>query len=110
MQLSLKILLTVAVVLTATAVARRTPSLGGLIGVMPLTGALVLIWTYLENQRRPEVVQELAKGALWGIGPSILFFVAAVLLLQWNVPFPLALVGGFACWLAGALAHQLLLG
>jgi hypothetical protein len=39
----LKIALSLAIILTATAVGRKWPALAGLVGVMPLTGALVLV-------------------------------------------------------------------
>ncbi|MCZ7665265.1 MAG: hypothetical protein M5U22_21100 [Thermoleophilia bacterium] len=100
-----KTLVTVAVVLLATAIAARFPSLGGLIGVMPLTGALVLVWTYLDHGGEPDVVQELARGALWGIAPSILFFAVALLLLKWHLSLPLVLLGSSGSWLLGALVH-----
>lgn len=74
MQLFLKILFSIAIILGATAVAKRYPSLAGLVGVMPLTGALVLVWVYLENRGNQEVMVSFAKGALWGILPSLLFF------------------------------------
>jgi hypothetical protein len=40
----------VAIILGATAIGKKLPSTAGLIGVMPLTGALVLVWMYLENK------------------------------------------------------------
>jgi len=40
MQLLLKILISLAIILAATAIGKRLPSTAGLIGVMPLTGAL----------------------------------------------------------------------
>jgi hypothetical protein len=40
---------------------------------MPLTGALVLIWVFLENKGDPETMQSFVKGALGGILPSFLF-------------------------------------
>ena len=73
MQLLIKVALSVCIILLATTIAKRFPSLAGLIGVMPLTGALVLAWVFLENNGDPEIMQRFAKGALWGILPSILF-------------------------------------
>ncbi len=67
MQILLKITLSIAVILVATAIAKKYPSAAGLIGVMPLTGALVLVWVYLENKGNAEVMQAFTKGALWGI-------------------------------------------
>jgi uncharacterized membrane protein (GlpM family) len=106
----MKTLVTVGVVLTATAIADRFPSLGGLIGVMPLTGALVLIWTYLDHAGEPKVAEDLAKGALWGIAPSILFFAVALLLLKWRLSLPVVILGSFGSWLLGAFVHSWLLG
>jgi uncharacterized membrane protein (GlpM family) len=74
MQILIKTLISVAVILVATAMGKRLPSASGLIGVMPLTGVLILVWMYLENKGDPAVMQEFTKGALWGILPSILFF------------------------------------
>ena len=70
MQLLIKISLSVAIILLATFTAKRFPSIAGLIGVMPLTGALVLAWVYLENQGDPEIMAGFTKGALWGCYPA----------------------------------------
>jgi len=109
MQTLLKAILSAAIILVATAIGKRLPSTAGLIGVMPLTGALVLVWMYIENQGNPEIMQDFAKGALWGILPSLLFFLAAFLCFKKNMPLPAVLVSSFAVWVAGAVVHQWLL-
>jgi uncharacterized membrane protein (GlpM family) len=73
---------------------------------MPLTGALVLIWMYLENKGDPEIMQNFAKGALWGIFPSILFFLVALYCFKKHLSLPTALASSFAAWLVAALVHQ----
>lgn len=50
MQILLKVILSVAIILAATGVGKKLPSIAGLVGVMPLTGTLVLIWMYIENK------------------------------------------------------------
>ncbi len=50
MQILIKAILSLSIILVATAIGKRLPSTAGLIGVMPLTGALVLVWMYLENR------------------------------------------------------------
>jgi len=45
----------VIIILAATAIGKKLPSAAGLIGVMPLTGALVLAWMYLENRGEREL-------------------------------------------------------
>ncbi|MFP4087338.1 MAG: hypothetical protein ACLFUL_11160 [Desulfobacteraceae bacterium] len=43
MHVLIKALISVGIILAAAAMARRLPSTAGLIGVMPLTGALILV-------------------------------------------------------------------
>jgi uncharacterized membrane protein (GlpM family) len=109
MQLLIKIVLSLMIILLATLAAKRFPSAAGLIGVMPLTGALVLAWVYLENQGDPGIMTGLAKGALWGLLPSILFFLVAFFCLKKSMPLSVVLLAGFAAWLLGAVVHQWLL-
>ena len=105
----IKAALSLFVIFAATGIGKKFPSLAGLIGVMPLTGALVLVWMHLDNKGNPDVMIPFAKGALWGILPSILFFVAAFFCLKKQFSLPIVLCMSFAIWLAGAYVHQLLL-
>ena len=109
MQILIKTLISVLIILFATAIGKKLPSTAGLIGVMPLTGALVLIWMYLENKGDHEIMQDFAKGALWGILPSILFFLVALFCLKKGLALPLVLVSSFGIWLAAASIHQWIL-
>ncbi len=106
MQTALKVILSIIVILLATTIGRKWPSTAGLIGVMPLTGALVLVWMYLQNRGEPAVMETFARGALWGILPSILFFLAALLCFRRQLPLPIVLLASFGVWLAGAFVHQ----
>ncbi len=110
MQILVKLALSVAIILAATAVARRFPSLAGLIGVMPLTGALVMAWVYIENRGDPGVMGHFLQGALWGILPSVVFFLAAYFCVRRGLPLAGVMGAGFAAWLAAAGIHQWLLG
>jgi len=109
MQILVKIILSVTILLTATAVGKRFPSAAGLIGVMPLTGALVLVWMFVENQGDPKVMQNFARGALWGILPSVLFFLVAFQCFKRGMPLSVVLVSSFGIWLAAAFVHQWIL-
>lgn len=109
MPLLLKAAMTVLVVLVATSVARRMPSAAGLIGVMPLTGAMVLVWTYVESRGDAQTMERLTQGALWGILPSILFFVIAFAGFRRHLQLPAVLGMAFAAWLAAAYVHQRIL-
>lgn len=106
MQILLKIFLSVAIILVATAIGKKLPSTAGLVGVMPLTGALVLVWMYMENKGDPEIMQDFTRGALWGILPSILFFLVAFFCFKKHLPLPVVLASSFGVWLGAALVHQ----
>ncbi len=109
MQFLLKIILSVTIILVATAIGKKLPSTAGLVGVMPLTGALVLVWMYLDNKGDPEIMQDFTKGALWGILPSILFFLVALICFKRNLSLPIVLVASFGVWLGAAFIHQWIL-
>jgi uncharacterized membrane protein (GlpM family) len=109
MQVLVKAVLSVAIILIATAIGKKLPSAAGLIGVMPLTGGLVLVWMYLENKGNPEIMQDFAKGALWGILPSMLFFLMAFVCFKKHMPLAFVLVASFAVWMAAAIVHQWML-
>ena len=109
MQILIKAVLSVVIILAATAVGKKLPSTAGLIGVMPLAGALVLVWIYLEHEGNPEVMQSFTKGALWGILPSILFYLVALFCFRRNLSLPIVLVASFGVWLCAAFVHQWIL-
>jgi uncharacterized membrane protein (GlpM family) len=109
MQILIKVVLSLVIILVATAVGKKVPSAAGLIGVMPLTGALVLVWIYLENKGNREIMQDFAKGALWGIIPSILFFLTAFLCFKKQLSLSIVLMSSFGVWLAAAFVHQWIL-
>jgi uncharacterized membrane protein (GlpM family) len=106
MQILIKVAVSVGIILLATAIARRFPSAAGLIGVMPLTGALVLVWVFIENKGDPETMQGFVKGALWGFFPTVLFFLVALFCLRKEIPLPALLVASFAAWFVAAVVHQ----
>ena len=109
MQFLVKLLITLGIITICSQIGGKSPTLAGLIATMPLTGLLVLIWLYHDNPSSLQNLSEYVRGALWGIGPSILFFLAVWLALRWGVGMGLALSAGAVLWLAGAVTHQLLL-
>ena len=109
MQTLFKITLSVLVILAATAVARRWPSTAGLIGVMPLAGALVLVWVYQESKGDRQTMLGFTNGALWGILPSVLFYIVALIGFRQQFSLPAVLAMSFGAWLGAAFLHQWLL-
>jgi len=95
MQIPIKAITSAAIILAATVIGKKFLSTTGLIGVMPLTGALILVWMYLGNRGNPKVMQEFARGALWGILPSILFFLVAFVCFKKQLALPIVLLSSF---------------
>jgi hypothetical protein len=79
MRFAIKLLISVCVIAFCAQIGRKLPTLAGLLAVMPLTGLIVLIWLYVDNPGNFNLMIDYAKGALWGIVPSVLFFLVAFL-------------------------------
>ncbi len=109
MKFVIKLLISVCVIIICAGIARKMPTLAGLIAVMPLTGLIVLVWLYLDNPANFALMTDYTKGALWGIVPSILFFLVAFVCFQKHLPLWIVLCASFAVWLVGAFFHQWLL-
>jgi F0F1-type ATP synthase assembly protein I len=109
MQFIVKLAISLCIIVVATQVGRRFPSLGGLIATMPLTGMIVLVWLYSDHPGDVGMMKGYTKGALWGIAPSILFFIVAYICFHRHMPITMVLLMSFGAWLVGAFFHQLLL-
>ena len=98
-QFLLKAAITVAVVLVASALARRHGWVGALVASLPLTSLLVLGWLYAET-RDARQVADLSLSIFWFVLGSLPFFVVLPLALRagWHVgaAFAAAALAGFA--------------
>lgn len=108
-QTIIKILISLCIILAAIMIGKRFPSLAGLISVMPLAGAIILVWMYIDNKGDPRVMQQFTRGAIWGILPSILFYIAALVCFRKGLSLPVCLFASFAVWLMGAAIHYWIL-
>jgi len=109
MRFVVKLLVSVCVIVFCTQILGKQPSLKGLISVMPLTGAIVLVWTYLDYRGDFVHMTEYAKGALWGIIPATLFFLVAFFCFRKQLALWIVLCASFGTWLIAAAVHQWLL-
>jgi uncharacterized membrane protein (GlpM family) len=108
MQVLIKVIISLLVIVAATAIGKKLPAAAGLIAVMPLTGALILIWLYWDKGD-PQTMQHFAKGALWGILPSMLFYLVAFFCFKKDLPLSIVLTASFGAWLGAAIVHQWIL-
>ena len=109
MRFFIKLAISVCVIVICTQIGRKMPSLAGLIAVMPLTGLIVLIWLYLDNPGDFALMVDYTKGALWGILPSVLFFLVAFICFRRHLALWIVLCASSAVWLIAAFIHQWLL-
>ncbi len=109
MRFVIKLLISVCIIVLCTWIGHKRPTLAGLVAVMPLTGLIVLVWLYLDNPGNFNLMTDYIKGALWGILPSILFFLMAFICFRRHLPLSIVLCASFAVWLIAAFFHQWLL-
>ena len=109
MRFVIKLLISVGIIVFCTQIGRKLPTLAGLIAVMLLTGLIVLVWLYADKPQDFALLTEYTKGALWGIVPSVLFFLVAFMCFRKHLSLWIVLCAGFAVWLLAAFIHQCLL-
>ena len=109
LQYSLKILITVVIVVTVTEISKRSTFWGAALASLPLTSVLAFVWLYLDtgNVQR---VGDLSIGILWLIIPSLTLFIALPLLIKSGMGFWLSLVAACAATALAYFAMVKLLG
>jgi len=106
MHFLIKLLASVVIIVLSSQIARKLPTLGGLIATMPLTGVIVMLWLYSDHPGNFPLLQNYTKGAVFGILPSIVFFITAFICFNKNLPLLLVLAISFGAWIIGACIHQ----
>ncbi len=74
--LATKYLLTAAVVVLVSELARRSDKLGALVAALPLVTLLTLIWLHVEGQGEARVANH-AWYTFWYVVPTLPMFLAA---------------------------------
>lgn len=75
-----KYLLTAAVVVIVSEIAKRSDKLGGFVAALPLVTFLALIWLYVEKQPQTKIANH-AWYTFWYVLPTLPMFLAFPLLL-----------------------------
>ena len=102
---TIKIIFSALIIAGVSELAKRLPSLGGLIAAMPLTTLLALIWLYAETGDY-HLAQTFTRSVLFAIIPTVFFFIAALALFKRGMPFVLVLILSFVIYIGAALVHQ----
>ena len=108
MQILIKAALSLFIIFSAAG-AKKFPSAAGPVAVMPLAGALVLVWVYIDNKGDSDTMRAFSKGAVWGVLPSIAFYLVAFLCFRRQLSVAVTLLANFGAWSAAAIVHQLAL-
>lgn len=85
-----KTLLTAALVVAISEIAKRNSLVAALLASLPLVSILALVWLYLDTQN-VEKVAAFSTSVAWLVLPSLVLFVSLPLLLRWGLPFFLSL-------------------
>lgn len=102
---AVKVVISAVIIAGVSELAKRLPSLGGLIAAMPLTTLLALIWLYAETGDY-SLAHSFTRSVLFAIAPTVVFFIAALILFRKGIPFPLIILLSFVVYIGAALVHQ----
>lgn len=89
-QLALKYLLSAAIVVAVSELAKRSATVGGLVASLPLVSLLAFFWLYRETGS-VERVASLSTSIFWFVLPSLVLFLALPALLRRGFSFSSAL-------------------
>jgi hypothetical protein len=82
----IKVLVSSALIVLITEIAKRNGTIAGLIASIPLVSLLAIIWLYLDTKDIVRV-RELSISIFWLVLPSLAFFLLLPYLLRKNVQF-----------------------
>ncbi len=82
----IKLLVSAAIIVTVTEVAKVNATLGGLIKSLPLISLIALIWVYAETQDTAKI-STLSLSTFWFVLPTLPMFLVLPALLKQNLPF-----------------------
>ncbi len=101
----IKVTVSAFIIAGVSELAKRMPSLGGLIAAMPLTTLLVLIWLYAETGDY-QLAYTFTRSVLYAIIPTVFFFITALYLFKRGTSFITLLFVSFVVFLGAAVVHQ----
>jgi predicted permease len=83
---ALKVIISAAVIVAVSEVAKRSSLFGALIAALPLTSLLAIIWLRMEKVELQKIT-ELSRSIFWLVLPSLFFFLLFPLLLNHGMKF-----------------------
>ncbi|MCI0505162.1 MAG: DUF3147 family protein [Gammaproteobacteria bacterium] len=86
----IKIVVTTALIVLISEIARRSSFLGAILASIPLVSVLAMIWLYIDTKDAAKV-SALATSVFWLVLPSLVLFIALPVLLKHGINFYLSL-------------------
>ncbi len=84
--LAVKLFISVAVLLAAVEIAKRSPFWGAVVIALPLTSMLAMVWLYWDT-RDEALVSAFARNIFFLVPPSLLFFLPFIFAPRSHWPF-----------------------
>ncbi len=103
-----KLIVTCALVVAISEVAKRHSLVAAILASLPLVSVLAIVWLYLDT-RDVEKVAEFARSIFWLVIPSLLLFVSLPILLLSGVNFFASLSVSIGLTIAGYFLMMLVL-
>ena len=91
------------VIIVVNLIARRSPSLAGVIVGFPVLTLLSTFWLVIDGESS-ETIGTFLTGVLWGLIPTFVFLVVIAVSLRSGVNLPLAIGAGAVAWAATLFA------
>ncbi len=83
----IKLIISASIIVVASEISKKYPSIGGVLISLPLTSLLAIIWLYLDTKNTQKVI-ELSYTVFWMVIPSLALFIILPLLLKKMLFFP----------------------
>lgn len=87
----IKIIVSACIIATVSEIAKKFPSIGGLIAAMPITTLLSMIWIYYENKDL-NLISNFLQSVVIGTLISFIFFIVAIFLIKKGINFYLTVI------------------
>lgn len=105
----LNVAVSVTVILGASWLVRRAPTIAGFVTALPITTMLVLLFSHMDGVGAIEQAK-FAKSLLLSIPLSCVFLVPFLIAPRMNLGFGLSFAAGIVLLVVGYLIHRKLLG
>ena len=103
-----KLIVTCALVVAISEVAKRSSLVAAVLASFPLVSILAMVWLYLDTQDSDKVAG-LARSIFWLVIPSLLLFISLPILLRSGVNFFVGLLVSIGLTAAGYFLMVLVL-